>query len=317
MNQSLKAVGLESGIFDNQSLQWYRSCPQYYDWRANYQLIKPGAKKTAADFGSAIHFALEHYYKMGMTDVAIQESIEIFSEKFAPSQDPTDEKRSLLKGISILNDYFQRYRHEGFTPIKTEVGGMFSLNQSYLYSCRIDLILEWPTPKGIYGMDHKTTSSLGRLIAKPHNQLTGYEYLLRETFENVLGFILNCIGVYATDEEMDKNLPKVASPKTGKPIYQKVKREIFQRLPTTRTKNEIEEWKQQTIHLIHEIERSTEKKIWPRYTDYCNAFQSKCQFLDLCQAQSKEIYLPLLEAGIYEKSPWISYDMMGEEGDLQ
>ena len=37
------ATGVETGVFDNTTLDAFRNCNQYYDWRINKKLTKPGA----------------------------------------------------------------------------------------------------------------------------------------------------------------------------------------------------------------------------------------------------------------------------------
>lgn len=310
MNQP--KIGIESKMFDNFALDCFRNCCQYYEWRIVRGVVKPGAKKTAASFGTCIHSSLEHYYRNGMTDQSIQEAMNLFLSNFEPLQDDSDDKRTLGKGLEILGKYFSRYRHEPFNVIDTEIGGAVELGD-YLYSFRIDLVVEWQSPKGIYGFDHKTTSSLGRMVVKPNNQMTGYDFVLKEHYQNVLGFIINAIGVYKETEEMDKSAPKITSPKSGKLIYAKKEREVLVRMPTSRTQIELEQWKKETFHLIHQIEECHERSIWPKKTGFCTAYSSKCQYLDLCQAQEPYAILQaLVDSEVYKIEYWAPY-VGGEE----
>ena len=288
-------IGIESKTFDNFGLDCFRNCPTLYDWRIKRGIIKPGARKTAADLGTGIHLALEHYYKEGMTDKSIAEAINLFAEYYASKQDISDEKRTLGRGLELLTKYFTKYRYEPFNVVATEVGGAAELGE-YLYTYRMDLIVEWITPKGTYLWDNKTTSSLGRGIVKPNNQFTGYMAAGIELYENLLGFMVNYIGVYKSDKQKDKSTGKM------------VERDPFVRVPTSRTRREIEDWKVETINLIHQIEECQGRDIWPKFTNHCTAYASKCAYLDLCQSQDKDIVIPLLEAGVYEKSLWTPYD---------
>ncbi len=189
----------------------------------------------------------------------------------------------------------------------TEIGGAVELGP-YLYTVRIDLLLEWLNPKGLFGMDHKTTTNINRVVENPNNQFTGYVYFLSSTYgKDLLGYYANYLGVYASEEEVDKTLPKVPSLKTGKPIYQKKEREIFKRVATSRTPHQLDHWKEETIHKIGEIGRCHQTGVWPKHTNYCTAFASKCMYLDLCQADDKSILQPMIEAGLYAESPWIPY----------
>ena len=305
-------IGLLSKTFDNYALDCYRNCQRYYYYRIVLKIVKAWDKKTAADFGSCIHLALEHYYKNGMTDNAIAEALIIFTDKF--KEDPADQKRTVGKGLEILSNYFLRYRHEPFNVVETEVGGACELGE-YLYTVRLDLAVEWQNPFGIYGFDHKTTSALNRLLVKPNNQISGYVYYLSQLYENVLGYMINGIGVYTSEEEMDKSVPKVISKKTGKLVYATKPRETFLRLPTSRTVLELEQWKGEALQVIHQIEDSTEKGIWIEHApQYCTAYRGRCQYHDLCLAQEPEKMLPsLMAAEIYVEQAWTPYLGVGEE----
>jgi hypothetical protein len=297
-----KRVGVESGIYDNLTLDCFRGCPQYYEWRIEKGLIKSGGNRIDLDFGIAVHNALETYYKTGMTDQSIADAIEGFIEEFSPKQIPEEEKKTLQKGIEVLIQYYGTYRREPFNVVETEVGFTIEIG-GYLYSGRIDLIEERFSPKGIEGMDHKTSSALHRMITKPHNAITGYLLALHEHYENVTGFVLNAIGIYQTDKKINKA--------TG----QKEEREILVRMPTSRTPHELETWKEEVIQLIHLIETCSQNKNFPKTApNQCLAFRG-CPYRDLCIAQDKEIYLPLVEGGVYEVSHWKPFEEIGEGGD--
>src|SRR5574343_394180 len=96
-------VGVESGVFDNFTLDCFRNCPQYYDWRIVKGLIKPGASMNGANFGSCIHSALEHYYLNGMTDESILQAYQVFAEEYNKYPNLSgDNTRTISKGLEIL-----------------------------------------------------------------------------------------------------------------------------------------------------------------------------------------------------------------------
>ncbi|MEM2125013.1 MAG: PD-(D/E)XK nuclease family protein [Candidatus Methanosuratincola sp.] len=300
---------------DNFAIQCYRSCPRFFYWRIERGYTRVREVSISAQFGAAIHSALDAYYSSGMTQEAIDKALTRFAEEFGAFEEWEDSKRTVGKGLDILSRYFERYHgKEPFTVIATEIGGAFEVGD-YIYRTRLDLVVEWESPRGIYVIDHKTTSSLNRMTAKPHNQLTGYIANLVEMYENVLGAILNCVGVYESEEVVDKTT-KVISEKTGKPVYARTKREIFMRIPTTRTTQEIEEWKRETLHTLHQIERSREEGVWPRYApEYCGAYRKKCQYLDLCNSTLNIAEKVLVESGLYERNEWKPYETEGKNGE--
>lgn len=295
-----KPIGLESQCWDNFALSCHRNCPTYYYYRIERGVVKPGISKTAADFGAAIHSALEYWYGNGMTQEAAVKAVEVFIQEFAPHQSDTDDKRTSGKGIEILLKYFDKYRNEPFNVIKPELGGVVELGP-YLYSFRIDLIVEWQSPRGVFGFDHKTTSSLNRMLAKPNNQFTGYIYALSQYYDNLLGYILNAIGVYKTSTSVNKA--------TGR----KEEREILKRLPTSRTRRELDDWVKRTISRIEDIHRDSERgfdTIDHHAAEFCQAYNGLCPYLELCQAQDPfQILDALLQAGVYTIDRWAPFQV--------
>lgn len=291
---------------DNFALQCFKNCPQSYYWRVVRGLVKPGEKQIAAEFGLAIHAALEIYYSGGMTPESARKGIEKFTELFSKVEDLESRKHTVAKGVEILEKYFAHYANEPFEVIATEIGGAFELGD-WIYKTRLDLVVRWKETGGVYVYDHKTSSSIHRLVVKPNAQLTGYIANLYEMYENVVGATLNIIGVYETEEVMDKSLPKVVNEKTGKPIYQKKKRQVFTRPTTTRTPKEIEDWKRETLYLLDIIEDCKKRNLWVKNTNHCSAYHSRCWYVDLCNAVSPAIVDRMVESGIYQVDFWQPY----------
>jgi hypothetical protein len=127
-------------------------------------------------------------------------------------------------------------------------------------------------------------------------------FALQQLFENVVGFMINGIGVYKSDLEVDKTTRK------------KVPRNNFPRFPTARTQLEIDQWKRETLHLIKMIESCEQSGVWPRYApNFCTAYK-KCMFRDICLAQDESIIAPLVDGGIYVINPWVPYEQVKVEG---
>jgi len=288
---------------DNFALDCYRNCPAYYNWRIIKGLIKPGEKKIAASFGSAFHSGLQVWYENNMSSESKGDAIAKFIDEFALAESVEDDKRTLAKGLDILNKYYQRYEPEPYDVVKAEVGISFELGE-WLYKGRIDLIMEERGTRAIYGFDHKTTSDLSRTVVKPHCQITGYVYGLVQQYENVLGYMLNMIGVYKTDKRRDKDSGHL------------VERDIFLRIPTSRSLEELDEWKRETLWYLHQVEESLEHNIWPKHApSYCQAYRGRCPYLDLCNVSTPDMIERMIEAGLYVIEPWKAYEpvVIGEE----
>ena len=305
---------------DNFALGTYRSCPMKYHWRIERALVKAGYKVIAPEFGSGIHRALEVYYGgdknndpptfKARTSEARMLAIAAFEHYFGPYETDADDKHTVAKGVWLVERYFEHYPNDPMEVIDTEVGAAMEIGggggTAILYTARIDLIAEWQSPKGVYGFDHKTTTGpMDKLVAKPNNQFTGYIATLMELYEGVLGFMVNIIGVY-------KGEKYVKGPKKG------LDKEVFMRVPTSRTPAEIKEWKADIIQTVQGIESCMEKGRWPHY-DNCNSFNSLCPYIDLCNCPSKDVQERLIEGGVYVVEPWTAFgdeDKQVAEGGL-
>lgn len=275
-------------------------------WRIERGLIKPSDQKVAAEFGTAFHLSLEAYYKSNMSAEGKEKALIAFPSYFSKFETPSDDKRTTFKGISLLSKYWEKYPTEPFDVIETEIGGAFILSNEWTYCTRIDLVAQWKSPKGIYVIDHKTTSDLMRLIGKPSNQFTGYIYNAAEMYEGVLGLLVNGIGVYKGENKRNKGTGKMEE------------RDPFTRIPTSRSRVELDEWKERVLIEIRTIESYQKEKVWPQHSpDYCTAFRGRCAYVDLCNAGSEEVQERLIESAYKVEwwKPWRENENKEEGGE--
>ena len=286
--------------YDNYSISTFRECPRKHYYRIERGIIKDGAFALAAEFGIALHKGFETFYSGNMTidaqDAALLEFTTYYIPIYMSNNGPViEDKRTPDKGIDLLSKYFTHYKNEPFEVIATEVGGAIELRPDLIYTTRIDLIVQWLSPRGIFGFDHKSTSDMSGLVPKPNNQITGYVANLMEMYEDVLGFQMNLIGVFKTDKQKDRLSGKM------------VEREIFQRLSTTRNSKEITMWKKEILQTVDFIDRCRDSKIWPRF-DKCKPWRnSLCPYHDLCLTQDEDMVEKLIELGAYKYEPWSAY----------
>ena len=59
--------------------------------------------------------------------------------------------------------------------------------------------------------------------------------------------------------------------------------------PTTRTPEEMDAWLSETKYTIDCIHRCQDTGVWPRFTDYCNAYFSECQYIELCNCPTSSL----------------------------
>lgn len=256
---------------DNTMLQAFNKCPKHFYWRHIRHLVPKGSTPTALLFGSSIHLALETLYKGG----TLEESICLFENDYS-RYDGLDGKRTLGKGIQIMKSYYKMYFPEYFKVLQVESGLTAELSSDIMFVGRADLIVE--LKNGIYIMEHKTSSSMHSFNDKPNHQMTGYTWAVRELGYDCKGVIVNILGVYKTKED-------------------------FLRKVTTRTEEEITDWKHWVMDTKLKIDNCLENSYFPMYTGSC----WNCTFVKLC-ASSNDMMCEAQVKGLYEEEVWKPWD---------
>jgi hypothetical protein len=146
--------------------------------------------------------------------------------------------------------------------------------------------------------EHKTTgqpldTQVNRLNRSA--QVMGYHYakgrMLKEDFqpEGVLMTVhhLSCRKSTAKGREGEYGTPKID----------------FRRVPQIFSDNDIRQWRQSFLGVALEIQRETERNLWPMNHDSCFNY-GKCPFLSICEQSTsvEEIYLD--EQQYYVAEPW-------------
>lgn len=149
------------------------------------------APMTAAEFGRAIHSALDVWYETHNITEAVAKFINEFTE------DPNDSKRTHAIGTKLLQLYAEKYAHESFKVLDTEMYFNVALPNTHIRLIgRIDKIIDWDG--AIYVLDHKTTSRLGYEFfyrIKPNMQLDGYTFAAMQLGHDCKGVVLDALLV--------------------------------------------------------------------------------------------------------------------------
>ena len=285
-------------LFDNTRTNNFLQCNRF-DFFCNVQGIKRKSPSPPLDFGDKLHRALEHWYKTNDREA----SLKVFADSMEDI-DYVDEKRNRSRGLIILEDYFERYPVEQFVPIingeshQAELTFAIPLGPEVpgvMATGKIDLIMRQPG-LGICAVDHKTTSEMGegfwRMI-KPNRQFSCYIWAARQYFENVYGLMVNAIfvGIQTKLKKAEQEAyDRAMDPETGfmfggeqaaKEILASHRNTRFGREWTTRTDDELEWWRQDTIGYVKKIHRAYEKWDWPQNTNSCN-YYGACPYYELC-----------------------------------
>ena len=181
-----------------------------------------------------------------------------------------------LPEVKLAYDkYCTVYDNNDFEPIVVESGFAVVLNEWLTYCGRVDLIGKLGD---ICLVDHKSTgvSSLQMYLSSfdISQQMSGY--------------------LYGANALCDEAISKIIMN-----IWHKRKNE-FIRYATSRTDQQISDWKDDIIKVAARIVYSIENNYWYRHTGSCYQYFSQCPYYDVCQG------LPL-DTDRFEVKEWHPY----------
>jgi len=272
--------------FDYTSMSTFQTCQRKYDFRINRGLVgKVGM--TAPDFGKAIHKALDAWYK----DKDVDNAVAIFKADYQESDE--DDKRTYRMGEWILKNYHEKYRDQPFKVLATEQEFTIRLPNGNNLIGRIDKIIEWDG--AVWGVDHKTTSSLGDAYMRfhtPNLQFSGYTYAIQQ-----LGFPA-CQGILVDAILVAKGLLEASSRSKLVPL-----RRDF----AYRSVGDIEEYLQIAqqiqgqIRFNEEMEIGYNRSAWLPNFDACTDY-GECPYRKICKEPIE--YRDRIIASDYKVEHW-------------
>lgn len=161
-NQFLKEITKDFKLSPT-ALNTYLTCP--YKFKLNNLLKIPRAKVSYLQFGSAIHKALEMFYRQFIAKNKPPTKTYLLNQfKFALEKEvftPTEYQDRLKQGQEMLSNYFNHYKQELTTPLSTEKNFGSGSSKTFLgdipLSGKIDRI-DWldKKQKTVKVIDYKT-----------------------------------------------------------------------------------------------------------------------------------------------------------------
>lgn len=256
----------EDEWIDFSSLSTFMDCPRKYFWNVKNHI--KSADSTALQFGSSIHAALASWH----IDKDDEKANQIFIEAVKVII-KDDIKRNAHVGLSILHDYYERWRIENYQTIQTEIGFAVDMEYyDYFEDCikpfffigKVDRYINTPFGKMI--METKTTSIAGDrwlMRGKPNLQIDGYVSAISIiTGENIVGGILDIIHVHEDSK----------------------KRKAIGRVITMRTKEDIDLWAKNVSEWYSQIALCNASHFFPMNSNTCVPLVGyTCNYLPLCQ----------------------------------
>lgn len=287
-------------VYDNSQLQAFKNCPESYRLKYIENLHKregEGVQGHHKEFGSAIHAALETYYKGGSQ----AEALAVFEKAYPDQMDPEDMAKTTQGGRVLLEAYFRHYEREDREDetLAVEVVDTFEIAPGVAFTVKIDRILR---KQGcVYWMDHKTTGKSFNWMYwgqfEPNSQASAYTAYVQSKYGECSGGIINALR-FGHRQRAYKGEP------AG--FYQE-----FQRQITNRNAGQIEAWKADQVEWIREMQSQRSMKplgsSWRKNEGAC----MWCAFKEVCISVNDEQIIEQL----YEKGDAQAY-LSGEEREL-
>ena len=287
--------------YDNTMRTIFRSCPRKLYWflrGLDYVSIPP-----YFTFGKAWQVVLDNWYnpqvETGMSPDQIYTHGEAALEK---GREVWEKDGAIGNGINtwenfkaLFSYYMATYPFEPFKVIGMEQGWEWPLEGTpYFLGGSLDGYIEWE-PYGLLLLENKTAGVyLGDQYIRQYSfssQITQYIWYLTQLHgEEVFGCLVNMAC---------KRIPK-----------KKVPENLFARDLQKRSPFQLEEFEQDILLVIKDVEREWDRWIWPKTEDIINCVggigKASCLFQNLCLAEAKPWELdPFAYEGIgIREGPW-------------
>lgn len=270
MKRMLEVNSEDSVWINSSSADIIQTCRR----KAFYSLhlgVRPSSEEsTALLFGTAVHKALEAFYRQHPGDRNIDECIDAFMASAAQGklvELPADDKRSVSNGKKIIEKYFSVYRLDPWIAVRDSHGPVversFEIpveNYDWLkIHGQIDCLLQNVETGEIVVCDHKTSSSLGTDFmnrVKPNLQFSTYAWAA-----NKMGFPVNRVMI---------NGIQVAKTKTD-----------LVRVFTERSKEDFDEMLATYLDSTDLYFKARKDKNWPLNSTACSHWGG-CQYREVC-----------------------------------
>ena len=305
----------EPGVFslriDNSSLESFTTCAR----NAEHTLVdkkRPAGRRSPLEFGSAIHDALEHRYRLAvnrpLTDEekhqVIQRAVSYLTTVSPPE---ADDWRNASQAHDVLVKYFETYATEVFTVLDVE--NAFSLPLCEIpvdlvdprTKQHVDLVKVYWTGKmdviarnlnnQTFLIDHKTSSMLGPSYYRQFEnsqQMHGYCWAASEIYNTpVRTVLINVLG---------SRKPT----RTGKSIQ--LERQFYH-YPNYM----IDNWRHNVETLVADFLSHYFRDYFPMQTAWCVGKYGDCPFLDVCLLEPAQRRV-MLDSANYEDNTWSPLD---------
>lgn len=202
-----------NGVYDSSCISAFQRCPRHFYYRYALRLVPP-VVSTALTFGSTMHEALEKADRG-----AGEEEVLAVWDTYDPCDDT---RRTREHGKLITKEYLDYYSQDPITTLDDyiEIEFMLSFVDGTFLAGRLDKLVEYEG--GIWVMDHKTASSVGKNFyedARPRLQFDVYCWACRELVGECRGIIVDGISTAGNPKQ---RFGRCISPRTDRELDERI-----------------------------------------------------------------------------------------------
>lgn len=247
------------------SIQTFKDCPRMFFNSRERMLDDATGGKVKMHFGSALHSGLEHLFRHGDVEGALDATIRTYTLLINPDIDYIPTGYSLEAAMSIIVGYARKWSPDPYVAVDGMVEvGIIARIEDFYYVARLDAVVQ-PTGQRMLPFEHKSTTSITDWWIKsfnPNDQITSYIASLNLAVgphNAQLSAVVDCLAV---------------NPPVG--------RDAYMRMPLARTQADLDEWRRETIAWVRKIREARDRGEWLRNTRQCAgcAFRTLCTFND-------------------------------------
>ena len=270
-----------------------RSCWMKYKFRY-VDGLKPVTTKPSLTLGKIVHECFEQYYN-GSDHTSIINHINKSFDETISTVGPHEQEDLILAKHTALGMWNNYPHNKDFQDIKPEVEFSIPISKTITYDGRVDGLVKkndkyWIREVKTTGLSMRQFE--GRM--QTSYQATGYIWALQEKMNlPIQGVMYDCIKkpllrkrVSETATEFGERIQSDYADEKKQPHY-------FSRHYTYRTEEDIKNYKEDMAHLIAEICRRRDKKMFYRNTDACWSFNSECPYRRICFREPDQLTLDL------------------------
>jgi hypothetical protein len=293
-------------LIDNSGLELLR-CSRLFELQFLRKRVKVGAN-AGANFGSTCHAGWAvRYHRCNNKAVKSEDVPHIqaaMKQWLDSSPQPLEDFRDFNHACRVMEAYNEHYGDEDFEIISNQRGEPVIENsfaypfgtvkgRQIVYTGKIDLGVR--DRNGIWSFDHKTAFQFGKgweqQMMMDAGQL-GYAWALKQTTGVMpMGYIIDGVRIRRPkrEDEYKNTAPCDASD--------------LMRIPVFLTPDNLDEWYEDTVHLIERIFEEYEKGYFPRFRSQCVHKYGACDFYDVCSV-SRGNRQAALDSNMFEENKW-------------